>query len=50
MIGYGTENGMDYWLCANSWGTTWAGLNGFFKIKQGDCNIDAGVYWCAPDA
>jgi C1A family cysteine protease len=39
ILGWGTESGMDYWLCANSWGTSW-GINGFFKIKQGDCNID----------
>ncbi|VDM55547.1 unnamed protein product [Angiostrongylus costaricensis] len=27
MIGWGTENGVDYWLCANSWNTDW-GENG----------------------
>lgn len=31
VIGWGTENGMDYWLCANYWGPTW-GEQGFFKI------------------
>ena len=34
VLGYGTENGVDYWLCANSWGTDW-GDSGFFKIKRG---------------
>lgn len=34
IIGYGTENGMDYWLIANSWGTSW-GINGFAKIQKG---------------
>jgi cathepsin B len=48
ILGWGTESGMDYWLCANSWGTSW-GIDGFFKIKQGDCGIDSTVYACTPD-
>jgi len=34
IVGWGTENGTDYWLVANSWNTNW-GLDGFFKIKRG---------------
>jgi len=45
MLGWGTESGVNYWLCANSWGTSW-GISGFFKIKQGDCGIDQAVYGC----
>merc|ERR1711924_357540 len=26
ILGWGTENGTDYWLAANSWGTTQCGI------------------------
>ncbi|XP_074595731.1 cathepsin B-like isoform X1 [Brevipalpus obovatus] len=34
LIGWGTEDGVPYWLAANSWGTSW-GDGGFFKIRRG---------------
>ncbi|MCQ2820368.1 MAG: hypothetical protein MJ252_24135 [archaeon] len=38
-IGYGTEDGVDYWICQNSWGPDW-GESGYFRIKMGECSID----------
>ena len=38
-IGWGVENGEDYWLCVNSWNNTW-GDEGTFKILMGDCGIN----------
>lgn len=42
-IGWGVENGTKYWLMANSWGTSW-GMEGFFKIKQGDSGVNWQMY------
>jgi len=50
ILGWGHDeaSGLDYWLCANSWNTTW-GEKGFFRIKVGDCDIDKTVFGCTPD-
>jgi len=34
VVGWGTDNGQDYWHIRNSWGTYW-GEAGFFRIKRG---------------
>ena len=41
IIGYGVEDGVKYWLLANSWNESW-GDKGFFKILRGvgHCGVE----------
>lgn len=47
VLGYGIENGINFWICQNSWGPSW-GQGGYFKIKEGDCRIDEFFFTCDP--
>ncbi len=47
LVGYGTENGVDFWKIRNSWGSGW-GENGNGRILRNKgcvCGVAADV-WC----
>jgi hypothetical protein len=53
IVGYGTENGKDFWLVRNSWGAGW-GSKGYIKVARsagqgtGTCGI--AIYASYPTA
>lgn len=49
LVGFGTENGIDYWKVKNSWGPEW-GEEGFVRLergvtKDGECGIKLGAVY-----
>jgi cathepsin B len=50
LLGWGEENGIPYWIVANSWNTDW-GEDGFFRILRGkdECGIESGVVGGLPN-
>uniref|UniRef100_A0A2A4JB28 Uncharacterized protein n=1 Tax=Heliothis virescens TaxID=7102 RepID=A0A2A4JB28_HELVI len=42
LVGYGSENGTDYWIVKNSWAETY-GEKGYFRMQRGEGALSCGM-------